>query len=629
MKLPQFLKKIDTFSSSMSRDQLERLLHEIARTAPEKEREKLLSLFTAFAVEDTDSSRGGTDEGGDGHSFNHSFDDDKKNERLEKEIDSLMETLEELEEGERSLVSDYNYEYDDWYNSDVDEFTFTDPDGILDDIGKAMEFVHVCMDRELYRQGFELADLLSCVSVSVEGAYLDYDDGCMDLETLNNHDLLKDDVYQLFLREAIYLCYLVSAPWERAEEILRLIGNLHYQFFKLEEIMQMGNGDLPDFNAFLQDWIRVLSAGPGGQYERMLQDALSMIQDEKSALEVAKQSIQTHPALLEKLMMENLDTGEPDLRMSMLKAGQSALEQLPSNIIIRSRIALLTASYAVRLDNTEESERCLLEAFRSQTTTLNYLRLRFLTKDWEKYRAKALEIFEEMIRGIPDRKGSGFYSYHSGPDNVLGGNDCCCILYFQEEFEKMRETGMTTENVLGWSSTFMKKGIALMLLLLHQGEDYGKGMLAMLSRAREACGFDIREYYRGTAVEAPEAYLKDEISFAEEADDDEVSADEKAVFSDLLKTWKKEVHLSGNDAALWMERIDHWIEWRVEGIMNANKRNYYGECASFIAAFGEVQESRGIPKAKALIMERYRAAYSRRRAFRDELCLYGMKKQAH
>ena len=393
--------------------------------------------------------------------------------------------------------------------------------------------------------------------------------------------------------------------------------------------MQMGNGDLPDFDAFLQDWIRALSAGSGGQYERMLQDALSMIQDEESALEVAKQNILTHPALLEKLMMDNLDTGEPDLRMSMLKAGQSALEQIPSNNRIRSRIALLTASYAVGLDDTEESERCLLEAFRSQTTTLNYLRLRFLTKDWEKHRAKALEIFEEMIRGIPDRKSSGFYSYSSGPDNVLGGNDCCCIFYFQEEFEKMRETGMTTKNVLGWSSTFMKKGIALMLLMLHQGENYGKGMLAMLSRARDACGFDIREYYRGTAMEAPEAYLKDEISFAEEADDYEDSTDEKTVFSDLLKTWKKEVHFSENDAALWMERIDHWIEWRVEGIMNANKRNYYGECASFIAAFGEVQESRGIPKAKAMIMERYRAAYSRRRAFRDELCLYGMKKQTH
>ena len=38
MHLPQFLKQIDTISSRMSRDQLERLLHEIARTIPEKER---------------------------------------------------------------------------------------------------------------------------------------------------------------------------------------------------------------------------------------------------------------------------------------------------------------------------------------------------------------------------------------------------------------------------------------------------------------------------------------------------------------------------------------------------------------------------------------------------------------
>ena len=74
MKLPQFLKKIDTFSSRMSRDQLERLLHEIARTIPEKERGRLLSLFTAFDVKDPDSSRGGTSEGVEGHSF----DDDKK-----------------------------------------------------------------------------------------------------------------------------------------------------------------------------------------------------------------------------------------------------------------------------------------------------------------------------------------------------------------------------------------------------------------------------------------------------------------------------------------------------------------------------------------------------------------------
>ena len=32
---------------------------------------------------------------------------------------------------------------------------------------------------------------------------------------------------------------------------------------------------------------------------------------------------------------------------------------------------------------------------------------------------------------------------------VLSFLSPCCILYFKEEFEKMREAGMTTENVLG------------------------------------------------------------------------------------------------------------------------------------------------------------------------------------
>ena len=52
MKLPQFLKKIDTFSSSMSRDQLERLLHEIARTAPEKERD-IRSIILSMMIKRT------------------------------------------------------------------------------------------------------------------------------------------------------------------------------------------------------------------------------------------------------------------------------------------------------------------------------------------------------------------------------------------------------------------------------------------------------------------------------------------------------------------------------------------------------------------------------------------------
>ena len=51
--------------------------------------------------------------------------------------------------------------------------------------------------------------------------------------------------------------------------------------------------------------------------------------------------------------------------------------------------------------------------------------------------------------------------------------------------------------------------------------------------------------------------------------------------------------------------------------MDANKRNYYGECAMYIAALGEVMN------AKQDYMSKFAAQYSRRRAFKDELKSFG------
>ena len=57
--------------------------------------------------------------------------------------------------------------------------------------------------------------------------------------------------------------------------------------------------------------------------------------------------------------------------------------------------------------------------------------------------------------------------------------------------------------------------------------------------------------------------------------------------------------------------------------MNANRRNYYGECAAYIAALGEVRESLGERSAKQKLMTSYKNAYSRRSAFREEMRRYG------
>ena len=68
-----------------------------------------------------------------------------------------------------------------------------------------------------------------------------------------------------------------------------------------------------------------------------------------------------------------------------------------------------------------------------------------------------------------------------------------------------------------------------------------------------------------------------------------------------------------------MERLESLIEMRVDGIMGANRRKYYGECAAFIAACGEVKESWGERMGKQSFMDSHRQRYPRRSAFKQEL----------
>ena len=179
-------------------------------------------------------------------------------------------------------------------------------------------------------------------------------------------------------------------------------------------------------------------------------------------------------------------------------------------------------------------------------------------------------------------------------------------MFFEQQFDKMERIGMSVKGNLGWSSTFMKEGLAFLLLLLYRGDTYPAGMKVMLGRAMSACGFTKEALYFGT----------------NEADD----KSDSEVFNGIIVNWKNTVNLSEKEVTGWITKIDSWIRRRVSGIMDANKRNYYGECAVFIAAFGEVQESLGVTGAKNKIMEQYRTEYSRRRAFHEELRRYGMKK---
>lgn len=588
LRLPQFLQKTDTLTAAMSQKELREFIHEVARTWPESRREAFLSLLKVYS--------------GDGESVDHQKSLNDGYDLLVSEINDIKERLQSIHEGERCLDSEYNEEWDDWYNSDVDEILFTDPQNILVDVNTAISLIHKCIDLDAYKEGAELANILSVLDVRAEGDYCDFDGSLLGIHDLYEASLLSGD-FDIFVKECLYLTYMGNHLTERADQIFCMIFNLRSSHVCLEDVLQTGNRELPEFDEFLKLWIDYLGGQRGKRAGELLKEAQTMVVDDSSLLEHARKYVGTHPSLYRQLLKMKRNAGEDE---EMMEIGLEALDKIPVSYLLRGEIALLTAFYAEKIGAFDIAEKSWLEAFRSDTSTVNYMRLRFLTRHWEQYEAEVRGIMDQLFQNKQEDSVYSVYDSEDFRENSISKSEYCAMLFFEQEFGQMKKIGMNMKEPLGWSSTFMKEGISLMLLLLYSAEDLPCGLQTMQRRALLACQFHAEEFYQGT----------DQIS---------QKSDEES-FGELLREWKEDVHFSEEDKVKWINDMKKWIRLRTQGIMDYNRRNYYGECAGFIAALGEVMESLGHIGAKAKLMEEYRSAYPRRRAFHDELRRYGMRK---
>lgn len=111
MNLVQFLKEIDTSVVEMSRKQLEVFIHELARTIPENYRNQFIN--TLITVKSNDNQ--------DILISDSSLDD------LTSEINEITSKLRSIIDEDLCLDSEYNVEYDDWYDPDDEQILFSDP----------------------------------------------------------------------------------------------------------------------------------------------------------------------------------------------------------------------------------------------------------------------------------------------------------------------------------------------------------------------------------------------------------------------------------------------------------------------------------------------------------------------
>ena len=602
MNFTQFLKAVDQAAAAMSKEQLAEFIHDTARTLPENQREDFLAEMLLFA----------------GSKEAHICPEPSKADQeaaadFEQKRSFLRTRLERMESGELCLEGSLNPEYDDWYSSAEEEFLYSDPEGILDIIEEACRFVHQCVDCEEYQAACELTGILIGLDIMVGGEYQEYTDEPININDLKSYHLGNVD-YRTLVIDAARAAYCASALSERADELYITLMNSGRRDITLEMILQ-GGRELPEIDAFLPLWIEHLGRMTGSSAGKLLQEALELADDGEQLLANARKYCGEHPELYEQYLTANQGKTDAD---SLLAVGTEALEAIEKKYLVRSRIALLTSRTALEQDRPELAETCWLEAFRSDTRVVNYLRLLMECRDFSNVREAAAQIYRETCSQL--RKDSYFLpTAGGGRENQLNPTQAYLLAFLGGEFDYVRERAMNATNSLGWSASFMKCGLAAFLLLLtedgslpqdaaQQGGELKTmkpGAREMLRRIVAAVGFDKSEYEKGT------------LRLIEESNE--------GWFLTCWNHWKRTVPLSREQREALLGWAEGLVTKRVQGIMEGNHRNYYGECAAYIAALGEAREAGGEPNGKQATMAKYMEAYNRRSAFRQEMRGYGMQ----
>lgn len=336
MNLTNFLKQTDAITAQYSTDQLVSFIHEIGRVLPEHCREDFLNRLKLIGGEIEIKS-------------NNDADNELEFSEMYKLVRHNLKIIDSLEVTINGIL---NEEYSYWYDDDSsEEFYYEDDNGISDMLAQACEFVHACMDMERYKEGYEIGNQILSIEIlcDSEGEWRELSIGDMVY-----HELLNCDLIQVFLDTA-YCAYHAVSLKKRSEVLYGVILNAEKDEVTLEAIMQHGDEDLPDFEDFLTLWIAYLGNRTGHIADRLILEAIGLLNDVSAAAKYAEAYVDIHLGLY----LNILENGKYTDTNDMIFMGMEAMKIIPKKYIIRSGVALKTAEYVIEAnENLSLLEKC-------------------------------------------------------------------------------------------------------------------------------------------------------------------------------------------------------------------------------------------------------------------------------
>ena len=277
MNLTNFLKQTDTLTAQYSTEQLIAFIHGIGRVFPEHRREEFLEMLKSVG--------------------NKAGKAPDQNEKKDTDFDEMYrhvrDNLKSIDSQEITITGILNEEYDDWYDDSSEEFYYEDNSGISDMLEEACDFVHICMDREKYKEGFEVGNQILAMEILCDNEYGDEE---FSLGDMVHHELLNCSLKQVIL-DTVYCAYHAVSPVKRPETLYDIIVNAKEDAITLEAIMQHGDEELPALEEFLPRWITYLGDKAGHDADRLIWEAAGLLNDISLEVQYAEKYAAVHPGL--------------------------------------------------------------------------------------------------------------------------------------------------------------------------------------------------------------------------------------------------------------------------------------------------------------------------------------------
>lgn len=548
MNYNEFLKAVDKKLSIMSETEKNQWIHNIARTTKENGRIAFLnSLQENRAYCPVTSVKC-------------------------KEIEDWCRKLEEQEiyfecsgyeeYGDGSWDSDYSYEYSDVF-------------GIGKELSRAFQVAEDLLFQKQYQQASELYDLLCSMSFpALDSDMEEWNE--LELEEIVEEKLVSLDLKKIALN-LMYAKYQAAKGEERVAGLFRYFSWGICKGIKVEEIFIVGPEELKDIDVFMEEWISFLKKTDGDMAGDLLSDACIYQGGVGRLCETAREVSVKHPVLYEYACRQLLNEKKA---IECGKLGQESIGKLPEKLVIRGKIADLTAKAAIQLGHADIIKECYEAAFYSESTLNHYLRL-FELPDYKDIADRAAN----YANALPENSVWEGNNNKQLLENYLSKEHKKVIRFFNGEFDYIFEDCKKDKSELGWSSQFKGIAVPLFILLLNQNTKLTKAGQRLIDGIEYRLGFK----------------------------EDDIKS-----FKDRFLSWKEKINLTDEQYEKYAEWLKKEVEKRTEAVVGGGHRKSYYKAAILIAAFGEVLESNGKPHGRIAVIEHYKKMYSRKRAFRAE-----------